>query len=550
MSSERTLAAVTRKYFYWAQALLMLLSATSLGLLLYQIDSIHERRIADLDAVHAVMQAQVDFKQQVQEWKDFLLRGHDEAQAQHYWRQFQQQVAKVAADCQVMHAAFSAEEDHDFGAQAQSFCRQHALMTAAYAQGRQTFLQAQGLPSAGDRAVAGIDRQPTQLLAGLVKASQARSEQIRHHAVRQIHLAEWAIAVLQLVFFIVATLVFSGWMRQKIALPMQAIAADIEHIAADRDLGRPIAAVGLHEIDSIAAAFNHLLQHLGVSLYRITQIAEALNACSQRMQEADRRMHETAMATQESLTGSAAAMEELGTSLQTTNAVAQKTVLISQETFQQTEQGLLQLHSLMGVIQEIDDLSRQMAMDVAELDQISGRIESMVSSVQGIADQTNLLALNAAIEAARAGEHGRGFAVVADEVRSLAGKTTESTRHIQAMTSSITSGIGRVLGRHDQIVQAVAKVQQAAASSRQSMDGVRSSHAGIVDEMHKLSQTIQEQTKAGQQLSGEIDRMAGSDALSQAEALVHGEAVTLLQAADDIRTAVKGYRNVSGESRS
>jgi methyl-accepting chemotaxis protein len=134
-----------------------------------------------------------------------------------------------------------------------------------------------------------------------------------------------------------------------------------------------------------------------------------------------------------------------------------------------------------GVVREMEDVSsavNQSSGLVQQLGRHSKQISSIVSVIKEIADQTNLLALNAAIEAARAGEQGRGFAVVADEVRKLAERTGKSTDEISSVVSTIQNGVnGAVEGMHD----VSARVENGVGLVRNASDSMERIHTGAVD---------------------------------------------------------------------
>ena len=153
--------------------------------------------------------------------------------------------------------------------------------------------------------------------------------------------------------------------------------------------------------------------------------------------------------------------------------------------------------SINDLVGEVDQASQV----IGQLEQETSKIGSVVEVIRGIAEQTNLLALNAAIEAARAGEQGRGFAVVADEVRSLAGRTQQSTLEINSMLQRLQAGVAQAVqvmdtsqARSQQTVQETGKIAH-------SLDGVASAVDTINDMNLQIATAAEEQNAVSEEIN-------------------------------------------------
>ncbi len=148
------------------------------------------------------------------------------------------------------------------------------------------------------------------------------------------------------------------------------------------------------------------------------------------------------------------------------------------------------------------------ADSVSELGKRSEQIGQIVAVINDIADQTNLLALNAAIEAARAGEHGRGFAVVADEVRKLADRTTKATEEIAQSIRAIQSGTQEAVGRMNSGTEQVTLGVQKATRAGESLDQIVTAARGVADMIRSIAAAAEEQSAASEQISRNVESVS------------------------------------------
>jgi methyl-accepting chemotaxis protein len=179
------------------------------------------------------------------------------------------------------------------------------------------------------------------------------------------------------------------------------------------------------------------------------------------------------------------------------------------------------IHSAADEIGHIADSVQGSAKVIRELESYSAEISSIVAVIKEIADQTNLLALNAAIEAARAGEQGRGFAVVADEVRKLAERTANSTQQITGMIDKVQSGARRAVEEMEASVKRVSDGVELAHQAGNSISSIQTASERVMHAVEDFNHALKEQGIAAREIAQNVERVAqmtehGSHASRQA----------------------------------
>jgi methyl-accepting chemotaxis protein len=300
---------------------------------------------------------------------------------------------------------------------------------------------------------------------------------------------------------------------------------------------------GDDEVAKAAGAFNRLLDRLQGSLQEIARHTTAVNSAANRVASSSSQMSIASSHQSEAASSMAATVEEMTVSINHVADRAREANDLSVSSGEQAQRGETVIGQTVVGINGIAETVRSASEQISRLEQQSERINNVVSVIKEVADQTNLLALNAAIEAARAGEQGRGFAVVADEVRKLAERTTQSTQEIgKTITEMQTSAQSAVEG----IRQVVAKVEAGVSSAEEAnvaIQAIGSSSRQAVNMVGDISDAIREQSMASTSIAQQVEQIAQmSEENSSASSSTSDTAGELARLADEMQQVVAQYR--------
>ena len=311
--------------------------------------------------------------------------------------------------------------------------------------------------------------------------------------------------------FVLAALLL-GWFSWRttraITRPVESMRAALVEAQRSSDLTQRVVVTGRDEISQMGRAFNELMESLQDTLNRVMADALQVSTAATQMAAASTQITESSRLQSESAASTAAAVEEVTVSInqvadntRETRSVSEQACVLSTEGEKSARAAAEQM---LGTAQSVG-----LSMELIErLSVRSKEISGIVKVIRGIAEQTNLLALNAAIEAARAGEQGRGFAVVADEVRKLAERTSSSTSEISGMIEAIQGEVGRAVdnlkANNEQVAQGKSLAEQVAATLARINQGARITMERIND----ISSAASEQGTASNDIARNVEKIA------------------------------------------
>ena len=315
------------------------------------------------------------------------------------------------------------------------------------------------------------------------------------------------------------------------------VAKDLVSSVASGKLNNSIDSSGGDEVAELLQALGKMQTQLHQLMSQIKSAAAELSGASSTVASTTEQLSASAEEQSRASSSIAAAVEELSVSIDSVSANASEAQTIAGKSGQQAQQSSKVINDTVASMERIAQVVRSASGRIEELGKQSEQISSIVNVIKGIADQTNLLALNAAIEAARAGEQGRGFAVVADEVRLLAQRTTQSTTEISGMIDVILNSTVDAVGQMSTGVEQVNMGVELAGQAGQAIDMIQRSFQQVVSVIESISQSLHEQNSASNEVAGHIERIATMSA-QNSEATRHNSEV-----AHELRTLSTGLNN-------
>ncbi|WP_374481499.1 methyl-accepting chemotaxis protein [Zoogloea sp.] len=351
----------------------------------------------------------------------------------------------------------------------------------------------------------------------------------------------WIVIGLLAVGIVMTTLVVLG-----VSLSLQsALQGMLRQLAplSQGDLTQRLPNRGQDELDEVAASVNAFVAELQSIVERTRDRSHRLSSASAQLTAAANGVLQTSNQQSDATSSVAASVEEFSVSIDQVADNATQAEERAQQSGALSRQGGQDVQKAITEIQRVAQVVNDATGQMQALGQQALDISSIVQVIKDVADQTNLLALNAAIEAARAGEQGRGFAVVADEVRKLAERTTSSAQDITSMVASVqhsTEAASAVMQKGNEFVtDSVRQIEAAGASMQQISDGSQ----GVLGAVTDISTALREQRIAGAEIAKNVERIAQmTDASRSSASEVSSAALQLERLAQDLQAEVARFR--------
>lgn len=312
-----------------------------------------------------------------------------------------------------------------------------------------------------------------------------------------------AIAI-ALVIALLISLAVAWALARMIRVPMAKV-IDVLGAMSNGNFSLHIDHKGQDEFSLIASSVSSLSDNMKEVIRDLREKSDQLNEVAQRNSQATVRAHSALERQNTEVQGVAAAITQMESAV---TEIARNTDSSLEQTLEVEQQATQGRTIMSDSISTISHLAEQIDASnavIGEVDQLTSKINTIVDVINNIADQTNLLALNAAIEAARAGEHGRGFAVVADEVRQLASQTASSTEEIQNMISQLQKQSEAAVSSMASNVEEMHSTREHIEQASESMNTIQERISLVRDMANLVSEAAGQQQVAAEEITRNVN---------------------------------------------
>ena len=383
-----------------------------------------------------------------------------------------------------------------------------------------------------------ISNQISELIALQIRV--AGEEKDRVNAIYQSSITIFvALACAAMIISIMIGL----WVNRSVMNPINDILSKLKLIHQDSDLTVKFTTFNHDELGQISTSLTQVIEHLRGILHSIAEAANTVNSSANELssftQATNKRMQQQQAETEQTAT----AMNEMTATVAEVAQSASAAADSAKDADTYAANGNNIVMQSISSMSQLSDQIQKTAQIIGFLSNESQNIGRVLDVIKSIAEQTNLLALNAAIEAARAGEQGRGFAVVADEVRTLAQRTQKSTQEIEAMIATLQQGVKEAVNAMEIGINQVDDANDKANQAGQALKEIVSSVDSITELNTHIATAAEEQSSVAESINRSIIAISDIAEHSTASAAELSESVVnLTKLANSMRNQVSAFK--------
>jgi methyl-accepting chemotaxis protein len=490
---------------------------------------------------------EIAFKKQVQEWKDTLVRGNDPKLFAKYSDNFLKKEAEVQSrgkDLKVSLAKLNVDTT-----KLDEFLKTHILLGEKYHEALKSY-RSDNVKSFSivDVMVRGIDREPTELIDSVAENTRKQESEMFAEVARKSAESYNSIFRNSLIFMasgIGLGIFLSLVIIRAITRPLNDIVV-VANKASEGDLSHEVTANAIttnDEIGEMTANFTRMTEKLRHIVGNINSTTNTLAASSEELSATSDDLNKGTQELSTQTSQVVTAMTEVSQTIMDMAKNASSAADASRNASETASKGKQIVDSTAEDMVRIAQTVQKAANTIEVLGKNSAQIGEIVTVIIGIAEQTNLLALNAAIEAARAGEQGRGFAVVADEVRKLAERTGQATKDITHRITTIqqasAESVVAMKKGSDEVDKGVGLAKEASAS----LDMIVQASNSAMDMVQQIAVATEQQSSAAEEVTQSMEGIAGiTNSTSASTEQIKSSAADLARLAIELKETASWFR--------
>ncbi len=475
-----------------------LAAAFFLARMIEGLDSYRSLNLNEAANQKHITQISIQFETQIKEWKNLLLRGEKAENLTKYWSLFEEQEALVQSLSRTLLEALPKSPEKK---KLEEFMAAHREMGSDYRNALERFKSSNFNIKVGDAVAKGFDRKPGQLLDELIESLNTlaldKLADSNQFSTQTTIISAGIMFASILLFGAVSVFVSANILVNPVI--------ELTRVLENQSKGKLTDEIALNRADELgilAGSARRLQSFLKDVSDHLLNANASLQKSTTALKSASSDVARQVKATHGKTNHIADATEEMGDTANQVSHHAQSAAELASEADQAATEAVGNMRDANQGIQQLTEQVENTAVTVKELEELANNVGTVLSVIRDIAEQTNLLALNAAIEAARAGEQGRGFAVVADEVRGLASKTQESTEEIEQIIESVQNGAHKTVSVMNTSREITSQSAERFRLASEKLELISGSIGQINDINIQVSTAVEQQTR----VTGEITR--------------------------------------------